>query len=664
MAVGPMLSSPWWLLPGLAVTAWLLWRRLPWTAVVAVLLTLALSGPTWRYRATPTVAVFIDLSPSTRGADWSEPQQLTRLLDGLPANVSSLSVFGESAVETTLDEFDGTEIPARSTALIIDTGADAAVVLTDGLLDLTSNVDTHFLVDPALDDPADTAAVRLQRDGNRLLRQIRFGRGLRGEVVEGTDEATQLSAGDGTDRWPENDVLTLPPAVGDGLQRLVIGGAMDGFDQAEPMTPALLRRAGVVVVRKRIDTTTGDLLRTFVTDLGGNIVWATHELPPMSLRPVLPLSYQPPEPREPWTLLVDVSGSTARLGNAMQRAVDAAANTLPDATPVDVIAFSDRVFQLADGVPADTLDVDLPEPSGPTNLDAAIEAALSKDGRRQLLVLVDAEAELSQQVVTEATNADVTVHVLSPAGTPTSSIDRLVRATGGRLLIGDDLVTLARDLVGDASAGRLQSEERTVVIAGRTATVAPWREAWPKDRATPIGEGDLPAATWRVGAGRATAVSASLPAAMLASMAEDGGGRMVDVRWVDGPELVVTAADLPTAERVELTINGRTNPMWPIAADTFRTTIAGAREPGVAVITVDGQTHSRKAVAGRYEPEFEAIGNDIERLLDFADRFDGDVQADPAKLSIAGKIVTLDLILPIVLLAAMVAVTAAVRGRP
>ncbi|MEM1010852.1 MAG: vWA domain-containing protein [Planctomycetota bacterium] len=664
MAVGPMLCSPWWLLPGLAVTAWLLWRRLPWTAVVAVLLTLALSGPTWRYRATPTVAVFVDLSPSTRGTDWREPQQLTRLLDGLPATVSSLSVFGESAVETTLDEFDGTEIPARSTALIIDAATDAAVVLTDGLLDLTSNVDTHFLVDPTLDDPDDTAAVRLQRDGSRLLRQIRIGRGLRGEVVEGTDEATQLIAGDGTDRWPENDVLTLPPAVGDGLQRLVIGGAMDGFDQAEPMTPALLRRAGVVVVRERIDASTGDLLRTFVTDLGGSVVWATHELPPMSLRPVLPLSYQPPEPREPWTLLVDVSGSTARLGDAMQRAVEIAATALPDATPVDVIAFSDGLFQLADGVPAASLDVTLPPPSGPTSIDAALQAVLNEGRPRQVLVLVDAEAEVEQDIAEAVTQADVTMHVLTPEGDPTPSVRGLVDATGGRLLIGNDLASLAREVIGEAAAGGLQSEERTVVIGDRAAAIAPWREAWSKDRATPIGEGDLPAATWRVGAGRATAVSASLPAAMLASMAEDGGGRMVDVRWVDGPELVVTAAELPTAERVELTFNGRTNPMWPIAADTFRTTIADAREPGVAVITVDGQTHARKAVAGRYDPEFEAIGNDVERLFEFADRFNGDVQADPTKLSIAGKIVALDLTLPIVLLTAMAAVTAAVRGRP
>ncbi len=601
MPFGPTILSPAWLVPGLLLAAWLLWRRKPGLAGVAMLLAIAMAGPAWRWRADARVAVFVDLSPSTRGASWRNPDELRRLLDQVPGNVEELHVFGEATSSLDLSTYDGRDVPARATRLAIETGADAAVIVTDGRLSLTSATTTFFVVDPAMDRPDDLAAVRLERDADRLIRQARVDGENRGDVAAGERSAVRFSVGDGTDRWPENDTLFLPAAVEGAFRKVSIGGVVNGFDPLSNITLASLRDVAVAVIVGAVEDESGAALARFVTDFGGNLVWANPSLPPGSMRGVLPLSFVPPESREPWTFVVDVSGSTAGQSRAFAAAVASAAAALPEATPVDVLAFSDQITRLASGTPASELLIDLPAARGPTGLDAAVAEAVVGQGR-QVLLITDGSAEVAESTAS-ALAADIMIHLVSPGGEATESVLRLVQASGGTMVVGENVAALARDLVGTAAAGELRQDPARLVVDDIGVDVAPWREAWLRDRASPAGvDGEVPAAVWRVGAGRVAAVPARVSDALIQKLVgEEGGGRPADVRWDDGRDLIVTVGDAAEAERVELIYDGRRIAALPTSASTWQATLSGRRRPGVAVVLVDGVAVARKTLAGRFE---------------------------------------------------------------
>jgi hypothetical protein len=57
----------------------------------------------------------------------------------------------------------------------------------------------------------------------------------------------------------------------------------------------------------------------------------------------------------------------------------------------------------------------------------------------------------------------------------------------------------------------------------------------------------------------------------------------------------------------------------------YEMTTAAPRAPVLAIVTVDGQVAARIPVAGRYAPEFDAVGNDRQAMDDVASATGGRV---------------------------------------
>ena len=195
--------------------------------------------------------------------------------------------------------------------------------------------------------------------------------------------------------------------------------------------------------------------------------------------------------------------------------------------------------------------------------------------------------------------------------------------------------------------------------------VSPWNHTWLKTTAIAVAETDsagehlAPAAVWTVGQGRALAAGFGLSSDALAGLTKAIERPPVDPRfrvtWETGPNLHVsidavatTAAEtrhrrsfrseqLPQRSMLTLELSsaepGVTAPVEfiPIlqsAPGRYDLTIPATRLPTFATVRMTdeaGTAHTldRFAAAGRYVPEFEAIGNDFRNLQALAEKTGG-----------------------------------------
>ncbi len=628
-----MFETPWVGSLAGAVALGLLVYRLWRFAIVASCFAIAAASPVWLDAAPPRIAVYVDLSPSTRTAFWRDPQTLSRVLAAFPGE-PELFVFGEVAMRTGIEVYDGGDLMAEQTKLDINVDADAAVVLTDGRLDLTTVLPTSFLIDPALDAPGDAAAMSLERDGRRVLRTWREnGR----ELMQVTESDDPLAVG-GDDAWPENDRLQLPPPPPDGGRRVIFGSTLPSFVTLSSATFPDLASADVVVLTTgELDRQTAQAIRRYVTDLGGSLVLATTDLPPTALEALLPLSFVPPGPSGRWAFLLDASGSMRDTWPAVRRATLAAAEALPKNARVDLAMFSADVTWLARDAQATELPT-LPDATGgPTNLAAAVDAVA---GPRQVLVVTDAAAEVAQEVIDRAVNAAVLVHVLHTGDAVSPSVRRLVEQTGGTLTIEPDEAAwrdAARRLTRNASAGAIRDTPATLTLDDVAIEVTRWRQAWATTRATVLCD-EPAAASVRVGAGSVVAVAASLPTDALQRIADANASQPAgeyDVRWSDTGVLTVEVFDGPG--RFVLVHGDERIDAEQVSLTHWRATLAGRREATIAAVLYGDEVLSRQPTADRYASEFDVIGNARERLAGLADAAGGAVVADVSQLRHEGR---------------------------
>lgn len=492
----------------------------------------------------------------------------------------------------------------------------------------------------------------------------------------GTVTAT-LNAGD---RWPENDALTVaapPPLTAEhwwvgttpppSAEWTVIAPAALPSDPLAYLAPDVIALANVPADALPPDA--GRRLARYVRDLGGGLViaggdraFAAGDYGPTPLEPLSPLASDPPTPAGRWLLLVDGSGSMA-VADAPgptpwaveAAAVAAALPQLPPADTVDVGSFAAGVTWWVRGAnPAAAAATRLPpasaSPHGTTDLRAALTAvAAPSDVPGQALLMTDAEADPPDVPATVAalSAAHVRLNVLAVGDGAALPALRLIAAdTGGvvvRQLDARQWVAAARELARGARPRRYHREP----LAGRDADGRPlpvpgWNQTWLKPAATGVAAaGPTPLlARWNVGLGRVAAAAFPADPATVAALARQVAAPPTDPRYtvqfrpgsalhvtvdaVDGDNYLNGKAPRLTVEPTDGS-RSTTADVPQVGSGLYELDAPAPRTPAVATVTVDGRRVGRAAVAGRYPPEFDAVGNDPAALAELAARTGGAV---------------------------------------
>ncbi|MGH7214935.1 MAG: hypothetical protein ACREIT_09245, partial [Tepidisphaeraceae bacterium] len=389
-----------------------------------------------------------------------------------------------------------------------------------------------------------------------------------------------------------------------------------------------------------------------------------------------PLASSPPASTVHWIVLVDSSGSMLA---RWESATGALTGLLPHLPPADTLSagnFAAGVRWWVERVnvsearamalpPRDVL------PHGPTNLAAALRAVAGAErgnGPTELLLLTDAEAKLDDvdALVTSLAEKKVRIHLLGVAPIAADNpVRRVVAGTGGVLLEQTDPRHWAESfgqLMRQAMPQRLSNNPIEVQFEARLGTLAarpvvPWNRTWLKPGSDKLASAQAPhgpapmAAAWSVGAGQVAAAAFGANVAETTALAELVAAPPRDPRlkvtWESGPQLRVTldavdeqrylnglAATLEImAQDTSVTPTlPATQPVPQTAPGRYELWTSAPRAPSFAALRVGGRVVARAAVAGRYAPEFDAIGTDYVALRELARRSGGEV-IEPTRTS-------------------------------
>lgn len=498
--------------------------------------------------------------------------------------------------------------------------------------------------------------------------------------------SVQLSA---DDRWPENDVLSIAPPPTTDSERWWISqgtGAVADFTIMQP--PALPDSASAYLGISLIvldNVPAGALsdaqqraLSQYVRDLGGALMivggdqaFGAGGYTGTALDALSPLASDPPTPTTHWILLVDSSGSMSAPFEQRTRwayAVDALQRTLqhlPPADPLSIGSFAESLRWWTTGGTVRDASAAAPpadvKPHGPTNLNDALRTlANSTDAKlpTQVILLTDAEAQIDLPDALAATLKDrqITFNLLIAGGTPAAGpLEQIVKSTGGQITHEPDprqWATAAKRLTHGPSRDNWIEEPSQVrfidaLSALRSRTLPAANRTWPKADATSLAITDTEgtkrtlAARWSLGAG--TVAASAFP---LNNVERDALVQVVEqptsdprfrVRWNVGSALRVTldAADesqiinglTPTLMIYEVdgTTTPRSIPFAQVGPGRYEVEMTSPRVASIATVHVDGYVIARRALAGRYAPEFDAIGNDRRAMKALADRTGGEV---------------------------------------
>ncbi len=500
-----------------------------------------------------------------------------------------------------------------------------------------------------------------------------------------TETTVTLDPGD---RWPENDSLSVRPAPPPQMEKWWIGerDAGAGWRRLSPAelptnAAAYINPAVIVLDNIPADALSSvqmDRLAQYVRDLGGGLIvlggdkaFAAGAYHRTVLELLSPMSSSPPTSAMHWMILVDASGSMAAetgAGTRWQIETAAAAKMLAALPPNDLVSiggFSDALNWWSRGQSVrETTHMQLPPPGtfprGPTALAAALkDATAATDGAMplQLVVMTDAEAELPDPEgllqLLHAKHACLNV-LATGAGNALAILRSLAGATGGKVVQQADptqWVSASQSLLRSAMPDDIEHQtvnmhfEHEMVSSGGQQ-VDLWNRTWLKPQATQLAEtADAPmAAKWQIGAGHVGAAAFSPDIATAQRLADLVAAPPRDPRfkviWQMGPRLHITVEaisgkDYLNDQDIRLEFNSTSpattqtaaTPIPQTAPGRYEIDLPAPRQETVATVRAADTILDRFAVAGRYAPEFDAIGNDRENLQALANRTGGAVIA-------------------------------------
>jgi Ca-activated chloride channel homolog len=476
---------------------------------------------------------------------------------------------------------------------------------------------------------------------------------------------------------------TSPPAPG----WRVLSPANLPTDPAAYLAPSVIVLSNVSA--QDLSPLQQDRLRQYARDLGGGLVilggpraFAAGGYPGTALEALSPLASTPPRPTTHWMLLADASGSMGGPASPAgggptrwQYAADALVRVLQRLPPDDLVS----IGSFAEGITwwsagrsvGETKGLPLPPPDvrprGPTNLRPALESIAAQAEPalpKQLLLLTDADAEIGDPASLAAAlkAKNIRLHLLALGqGRGLGALREVVLATGGRVVQQENAAEWAAAVLEIAQAAGprfLHDESLAVRFTGELAglpgrSAAPWNRTWLKRDATPLaeataeGETIQPVARWNVGEGAVLAGGFAADSAEVERFASLVARRPADPRcrvtWHTGPRLTVAidAGDgqkYLNGQRFMLALSpdgsqtGDARPIPQTAPGRYELSLPAPRSPVIATLRGEGRVLDRIAVAGRYAPEFDAIGVDREALRALAERTGGRViVADEAK---------------------------------
>jgi hypothetical protein len=434
--------------------------------------------------------------------------------------------------------------------------------------------------------------------------------------------------------------------------------------------------------------------------LGGNRAFGVGDYVGSQLEALSPLASFPDSPQREWIILVDSSGSMASQiptgGTRWQRASAAAVNLLshlPPNDPVNIGSFArDMRFWSPLAKASEMARKPLPPsdvvPQGPTNLEPILKELASRldpGSRIEIILISDGDATIQNpEAIAESFRKNsARIHLLATGNSSRASVQRLTVLTAGSFAPQADPAlwnSSLRQLLAGTLVDRLGAfplkVEFTGDLAALPARAAPvWNKTWVKPQATLLATGDdagsrAPAvAQWKLGAGQvAAAAFATNPeetAAITALMARPPRDPRFKISFTPGPKLVVSVIAAENDRQMNglnlsLSLRDETDPtssaaltkIPQTAPGKYELSIPAPRSAGIATIRLNDQILDRFAAAGRYAPEFDAIGNDHDAMRKLAEQSGGAViepsQTSPIDVIAAKKPVNLTTVLALI----------------
>jgi hypothetical protein len=668
-----------------------------------LLLAAAIGRPAFLRSAPARVAVMVDLSPSTRGATFRDSAALDRRLGQLLGD-QPYQLLGFSDHNQPIDlKSPMRDLPCDATRFD-PPPVDAIVLFSDGRFDLPASAPPTFpVIDPALDQPGDAAVSHLQIVGSRVTVTISHAASAvqwhgatadSGTASSTTSSATVSGPGEiiasipATDLWPENDSLSIIPPPPLLRERWWIGGACPAGWIAKRQLPsdatAYLSTSAIVLNNIAADDLSSDQqlrLGQYVRDLGGSLVivggdraFAAGGYGGSALETMSPLSSNPPRPLLRWLIVADSSGSMA--GDAWKNERGVIRSLLPKLPANDLVSVGDFARDLRwwwHDAAAQTLAMRDPpavNPTGPTNLSAMLtQLTEASDGASPgvLLLMTDADAELPDAagISDRLSRKKIALNLLALGnGSALPALRAMAQHTGGQVLEQSDpgqWITSANQLLRSALPARYQ--HRPVDLSPGPGHVTAWNQTWEKTQSQVLQRaGDVPmVARWHAGLGQVLAIAYPADSASIDALAQQIAQPTVDprfdVKWEAGEKLGVTIHAMDHAQYLngeslsielrdaESCVVSTASPIAQSAPGQYTIVLPAPRTPQLVTVRHGDQIFRQFAVAGRYAPEFDAIGNDRANLEMLAVRSGGKViPAGPVQpLNLRGRISLMDL---------------------
>jgi hypothetical protein len=672
---------------------------------------LAAGEPRWNRPRPGVVDVLVDVSPSTRTADFRDRAALdahiAQLLGG--ANYP-LKFFADGIVSPDVEQKTLPDVPCEKTTLPPLEG-DAVLLFSDARCAIPqAGPPTYVVVDPGLEQPGDAAVTRLEMHGDDVSVGLRNDGPPRGLTIDGAADTRPIAAPTGEyivnrtvrpetagvtahlapgDPWPENDALSAIPLPPKTTQRWWIGSTNPGgewtfftpqllpADAVGYLTPSLIVLDNVSA--GQLDETRQQRLSQYVTALGGGLIlrggdhaFGAGKYVGSVLETLSPLASVPPRPVMRWSLLVDGSGSMSDSiagGTRWSLAIASMLQVLPHLPPDDLAdagSFAQALSWWSEGKSVrETMRQMFPpndiSPHGPTNLEPAlleIAGNSAGDMPRQLLLISDADVQIDrpEALIELMRKKQIHLHVLAIGdGSGLAVLRHIAAATQGAVAQRVDPAQWAAgaaELLGNAMPSYLERKSIAIEYEKELAkfpmqTISAWDRVWLKDGAAELaGASDTGAhvpliATWNAGEGHVAATAFDAGNEQIESLAELVAQPPRDPRfaaiWQVGPVLGVSIEaidgkkylnNLPMTIRFLPTSGPGSiieQPVPQVEPGRYSVDVGAPRAPAIAEVAVGGNVIDRIAVAGRYAPEFDGIGNDHAAMRLLADRTGGDV---------------------------------------
>jgi hypothetical protein len=351
------------------------------------------------------------------------------------------------------------------------------------------------------------------------------------------------------------------------------------------------------------------------------------------------------------------------------RAVQAMSQALASLPPNDLVSVASFSTDLTWWIEGQTVEnarkVKLPpagiRPQGATNLEPVLDAVTMRWvtlSRLEVIVASDGDAPFQDAsgLINRLRARQAQVSMLATADPSRSQMPRIVRLTGGILQTelnpvnwADAAKKLARAVVPD----RVEQVPVTVSFTDKLASLPPrqmnlWNRTWSRTGATTQASTgsdaeQIPmAATWHFGSGAVAAAAFPANAAEIDALVKIVEQQPRDPRFnvthssSSSLGITVNAADqgkplndqtvsVALSDLGSVTARAIAQEIPQTAPGKYEIQLPAPRTTSLATVRVGETVIDRFAVAGRYAPEFNAIGNNRAAMRDLASRTGGAV---------------------------------------